>query len=175
ALPDAAGFRAAHLARPGADRGRLYASGPQGIAAAGLAARSLGRRRRGERHMSAPQPTSGNLPRADLPREGALQGEVHRFPVRVYYEDTDAAGIVYYANYLKFIERARTEMMRLYGVEHEKARQSGGTAFIVRRCEIEYIAPARLDDALVVETRLKEFGGASILLSQDVLRAGTRL
>ena len=125
--------------------------------------------------MSAPQPTSGNLPRADLPREGALQGEVHRFPVRVYYEDTDAAGIVYYANYLKFIERARTEMMRLYGVEHEKARQSGGTAFIVRRCEIEYIAPARLDDALVVETRLKELGGATILLSQDVLRDATLL
>jgi len=125
--------------------------------------------------MSAPQPTSGNLPRADLSREGALQGEVHRFPVRVYYEDTDAAGIVYYANYLKFIERARTEMMRLYGVEHEKARQSGGTAFIVRRCEIEYIAPARLDDALVVETRLKGLGGATILLSQDVLRDATLL
>ena len=110
------------------------------------------------------------LPRAHLPREGALRGEAHRFPIRVYYEDTDAAGIVYYANYLKFIERARTEMMRLYGVEHEKTRQSGGTAFIVRRCEIEYVAPARLDDELVVETRLKELGGATILLAQDVLR-----
>jgi acyl-CoA thioester hydrolase len=112
---------------------------------------------------------------ATLPREGVLAGDVHRFAVRVYYEDTDAAGIVYYANYLKFIERARTEMMRLYGVEHEKARQSGGTAFIVRRCEIEYIAPARLDDELVVETRLKELGGATILLSQDVLRDATLL
>jgi acyl-CoA thioester hydrolase len=110
-----------------------------------------------------------------LPREGALQGDVHRFPVRVYYEDTDAAGIVYYANYLKFIERARTQMMRLYGVEHEKARQSGGTAFIVRRCEIEYIVPARLDDEIVVETRLKELGGATIHLNQDVLRDGTLL
>jgi acyl-CoA thioester hydrolase len=112
---------------------------------------------------------------ANLPKEGALEGEVHRFPVRVYYEDTDAAGIVYYANYLKFIERARTEMMRLYGVEHERARQSGGTAFIVRRCAIDYIQPARLDDALVVETRLQELGGASIHLSQDVLRDGTLL
>jgi acyl-CoA thioester hydrolase len=118
---------------------------------------------------------------ADLPKEGALpragmlQGEVHRFPVRVYYEDTDAAGIVYYANYLKFIERARTEMMRLYGVEHERARQSGGTAFIVRRCAVDYIQPARLDDELVVETRLKELGGATIHLSQDVLRDGTLL
>ncbi|HEX4194058.1 MAG TPA: tol-pal system-associated acyl-CoA thioesterase [Stellaceae bacterium] len=118
---------------------------------------------------------NATLPRANLPKEGALQGEVHRFPVRVYYEDTDAAGIVYYANYLKFIERARTEMMRLYGVEHEKARQSGGTAFIVRRCEIDYIQPARLDDALVVETRLAELGGATIHLSQNVLRDGTLL
>jgi acyl-CoA thioester hydrolase len=107
---------------------------------------------------------------AGLPREGSLVGGVHRFPVRVYYEDTDAAGIVYYANYLKFIERARTEMMRLFGVEHEAARQTGGTAFIVRRAEIEYRAPARLDDELVVETRLKELGGATILLAQDVLR-----
>jgi acyl-CoA thioester hydrolase len=120
--------------------------------------------------MNAAAPMVGGLP-----REGAMEGEVHRFPVRVYYEDTDAAGIVYYANYLKFIERARTEMMRLYGVEHEKARRSGGTAFIVRRCAIEYIVPARLDDALVVETRLKELGGATIHLSQDVLRDGTLL
>jgi acyl-CoA thioester hydrolase len=120
-------------------------------------------------------PVSSKLPRADLPRQGALQGDVHRTPIRVYYEDTDAAGIVYYANYLKFIERARTEMMRLYGVEHEKTRQSGGTAFIVRRCEIEYVSPARLDDELVVETRVKELGGATILLSQDVLREGAML
>lgn len=110
-----------------------------------------------------------------LPREGALEGSVHRFPIRVYYEDTDAAGIVYYANYLKFVERARTEMMRLYGVEHEKTRREGGTAFIVRRAEIEYIAPARLDDELVVETRIQELGGATILLSQNVLRDGRAL
>jgi acyl-CoA thioester hydrolase len=112
---------------------------------------------------------------AALPREGSLQGGVHRFPIRVYYEDTDAAGIVYYANYLKFVERARTEMMRLYGVEHERERRSGGTAFIVRRAEIDYLAPARLDDELVVETRIKELGGASILLSQDVLRDDSML
>jgi acyl-CoA thioester hydrolase len=119
--------------------------------------------------------SAGSSVFSGLPRQGMLQGEVHRFPVRVYYEDTDAAGIVYYANYLKFLERARTEMMGLYGVAHEKARQSGGTVFIVRRCEIEYIVPARLDDELVVETRLKELGGATILLSQDVLREATLL
>lgn len=105
-----------------------------------------------------------------LPREGVLTEGVHRYPVRVYYEDTDAAGIVYYANYLKFIERARTEMMRLYGVEHEKARQSDGMAFIVRRAEIEFLVPARLDDELIVETRVQEIGGASIRLAQDVKR-----
>jgi acyl-CoA thioester hydrolase len=111
----------------------------------------------------------------DLPREGALAEGVHRFPIRVYYEDTDAAGIVYYANYLKFVERARTEMMRLFGVEHEAWRRSDGTAFIVRRAEIDYIAPARLDDALIVETRLAELGGASLRLTQDVTRDGSAL
>jgi acyl-CoA thioester hydrolase len=110
-----------------------------------------------------------------VPFEGALAAGVHRFPVRVYYEDTDAAGIVYYANYLKFAERARTEMMRLFGVEHETWRQTEGTAFIVRRVAIEYRAPARLDDLLVVETRVKETGGASILLDQDIKRDDTLL
>jgi acyl-CoA thioester hydrolase len=112
---------------------------------------------------------------AGLPPEGSLSAGVHRFPIRVYYEDTDAAGIVYYANYLKFVERARTEVMRLFGVEHERWRQVEGTAFIVRRAELEYLAPARLDDELVVETRIKELGGASILLDQDVKRDDTML
>ena len=119
--------------------------------------------------MSAAQTPSALL------RSGRLEGDVHRFPIRIYYEDTDAAGIVYYANYLKFIERARTEMMRLYGIEHERELQSGGVAFIVRRAEIDYLAPARLDDELVVETRLRELGGATILLGQDVLRDGAML
>ena len=110
-----------------------------------------------------------------LPRAGLLEGGVHRFPVRIYYEDTDAAGIVYYANYLKFVERARTEMMRLFGIEHEAGRQADGTAFIVRRAEIEYLASARLDDEIVIETRLREIGGASILLDQDVMRGPTLL
>jgi acyl-CoA thioester hydrolase len=110
-----------------------------------------------------------------LPREDMLPAGVHRFFLRVYYEDTDAAGIVYYANYLKFVERARTEMMRLYGVEHEKSRQSEGTAFIVRRAALEFLAPARLDDELTVETRITEIGGASILLAQDVKRGDALL
>lgn len=110
-----------------------------------------------------------------LPHEGALEGGVHRFFIRVYYEDTDAAGIVYYANYLKFIERARTEMMRLFGAEHEQWRRTEGIAFIVRRAALDYLAPARLDDQLIVETRVMEIGGASLLLAQDVKRGDTLL
>lgn len=99
----------------------------------------------------------------------------HSFPVRVYYEDTDAAGIVYYANYLKYAERARTEMMRGYGVAHAEMVERDGVMFAVRRCEIDYLRPARLDDLLDVETRLVEVGGATIDAEQIVRRAGDDL
>ena len=97
----------------------------------------------------------------------------HRFALRVYYEDTDAAGIVYYANYLKFAERARTEMLRSVGFEQEKLRRTDGRVFAVRRCSADYLAPARLDDELVVETRLVALGGASLAVEQ-VIRRGER-
>jgi acyl-CoA thioester hydrolase len=108
------------------------------------------------------------------PAQRASDGK-HRFALRVYYEDTDAAGIVYYANYLKFAERARTEMLRLVGFEQEALRRTDGRVFAVRRCSADYLAPARLDDELVVETRIKERGVATILLNQDVLRDGAML
>jgi acyl-CoA thioester hydrolase len=94
----------------------------------------------------------------------------HEFPVRVYYEDTDAAGLVYYANYLKFAERARTEMLRQHGTDHATMLKSTGLGFVVRRCEIDYIKPARLDDLLRVTTRVAAVGGATLDLDQDVLR-----
>jgi len=107
----------------------------------------------------------------ELPRAGAIADGVHRFPVRVYYEDTDAAGIVYYANYLKFAERARAEMIRGFRVAPDgAAREAEAHAFVVRRAEIEFEAPARLDDELVVETRIAETGAATVLLQQDVAR-----
>ena len=84
----------------------------------------------------------------------------HRFPVRVYYEDTDAAGVVYYANYLKFAERARTEMMRAAGADHAGLAAAHGVALTVRRCEIDYLRPARLDDLIEGETRILQGGGA---------------
>jgi acyl-CoA thioester hydrolase len=95
-------------------------------------------------------------------------GRIHRFPIRVYYEDTDAAGIVYYANYLKFAERGRTEMLRERGFEHRRIRAEQGLAFVVRRCVIDYHRPARLDDALWVETAIARIGRASLDLAQVI-------
>jgi acyl-CoA thioester hydrolase len=102
---------------------------------------------------------------------GAFDGSTHIFPLRVYYEDTDAAGIVYYANYLKFAERARTELMRLLGAEHRTMMASDGVSFAVRACAVDYLQPARLDDAIAVLTRVDRAGGASIGMTQTVVRA----
>ena len=88
----------------------------------------------------------------------------------MYYEDTDAAGIVYHANYLKFAERARTELLRLLDLDHVGLAREDGGAFAVRRCTIDYLAPARLDDLVEVRTRLLRLGGATIELSQRVCR-----
>ncbi|MCZ8080441.1 MAG: tol-pal system-associated acyl-CoA thioesterase [Fuscovulum sp.] len=97
------------------------------------------------------------------------------FDLRVYYEDTDLAGIVYYANYLRFIERARTEWVRGLGVDQGALKRDEGIVFAVRRVEADYLKPARFDDLLTVKTRLLELGGARIELEQEVLRAGERL
>ena len=94
----------------------------------------------------------------------------HSMPLRVYYEDTDAAGIVYYANYLKFAERGRTEMMRALGFAHSRIYAETGIAFTVRRLAADYRSPARLDDALTVATRIVEIGGATLLLDQQIRR-----
>jgi acyl-CoA thioester hydrolase len=110
-----------------------------------------------------------------LPRDGAIADGAYFFPVRVYYEDTDAAGLVYYANYLKFAERARTEMLRRLGVEQERLRAETGLVFVVRRCTADYLLPARLDDDLFVVTRLAALGGASLDLDQDVRRGDALL
>jgi acyl-CoA thioester hydrolase len=102
-------------------------------------------------------------------------GAEHRFPLRVYYEDTDAAGIVYYANYLKFAERARTEMLRSFGVGQRALRDEKGVAFAVRRCNVDYMAPAKLDDVLEVRTRITALRGAAIEAEQIVARDNDRL
>jgi acyl-CoA thioester hydrolase len=99
----------------------------------------------------------------------------HRFPVRVYWEDTDAGGIVYYANYLKFAERARTEMLRTLGVGQREMRETKGVAFAVRRCNVDYMAPAKLDDLLEVRTRITNLRGAAIEAEQIVARDNDQL
>ena len=99
----------------------------------------------------------------------------HSFKTRVYYEDTDLAGIVYYANYLKFIERARTEWVRERGVDQSRLKEGHGIVFAVRRIEADYLSPARFGDDLIVKTCLSSHSGARIELVQNVLRDGETL
>ena len=99
---------------------------------------------------------------------------MHRFPIRVYYEDTDLAGIVYYANYLKFIERARSEWLRELGVDQLRMKAEG-LVFAVRRIEADYLSPARFDDLLAVETVLSALSPARIVLDQRVVRGDKAL
>ncbi|MFV0335699.1 MAG: tol-pal system-associated acyl-CoA thioesterase [Tropicimonas sp.] len=98
----------------------------------------------------------------------------HIHELRVYYEDTDMAGIVYYANYLKFIERGRSEWIRAMGVDQNALRDDFGRVFAVRRVEADYLASARLDDVLRVETRLSELRGARFVMDQRIF-CGERL
>ncbi|MGC9419941.1 MAG: tol-pal system-associated acyl-CoA thioesterase [Rhodovulum sp.] len=99
----------------------------------------------------------------------------HRFQCRVYYEDTDLAGIVYYANYLKFIERARSEWVRGIGIDQNRLKADHGIVFAVRRVEAEYLSPARFDDLLEVETEVAQVTPARLVLDQRVMRGETVL
>ena len=99
----------------------------------------------------------------------------HTWPLRVYYEDTDAAGVVYYANYLKFAERARTEMLHQANIDQMRLRDEHGVVFAVRACNADYQKPARLGDEIVVETAVGKVGGASIALRQSVMKDGVNL
>ena len=90
---------------------------------------------------------------------------------RIYYEDTDAGGVVYYANYLKFFERARTEFLRVLGISQSDLATKENLVFVVRKCEIEYLTPARLDDLITVSVAIKEIRGASILMYQEIKKS----
>jgi acyl-CoA thioester hydrolase len=98
-----------------------------------------------------------------------------RFPVRVYWEDTDAGGVVFYANYLKFFERARTEWLRSAGVEQQQLRDETGAMFVVAEVQTRYVSSARLDDLLDVTVRIEEQGAASMVIAQQVWRGETLL
>ncbi len=106
-----------------------------------------------------------------LPATGMLVDNEFLFPIRVYYEDTDAGGIVYYANYLKFAERCRTEFIRTLGARQQDDLQSPEkTAWVVRHCEADYRSPAVLDDALVVSCRITNLGGVTVNMHQEIRR-----
>jgi acyl-CoA thioester hydrolase len=109
-----------------------------------------------------------------MPSRGeAFRDGVHLHPLRVYFEDTDAGGVVYYANYLKFAERARTEMLRDLGIDLAALAAVEGVAFAVSRCEVDYLAPARLDDELTVQTRIVKLLAATLEAEQIISRGAT--
>lgn len=116
------------------------------------------------------------------PHAAGTAPEDFTWPLRVYWEDTDAGGIVFYANYLKFMERGRTEWLRSRGVHQQALREQAGGVFVVSEAQLKYHRPARLDDELCVTTRLQQLGTASIIVAQqvllsapDALEAGTLL
>lgn len=107
-----------------------------------------------------------------MPDPGRLDGKVHLHGQRVYFDDTDAGGVVYHASYLRFAERARTEMMRLVGLDHPRMMAERGLVLAVRRAAVDYLRPARLDDLLVVRSEVTAVGGASLDFRQEVWRDG---
>lgn len=109
-------------------------------------------------------------PLRDRPYQGAFHGRTHRFALRVYFEDTDTAGVVYYANYLRFMERARSDMLRAVGIDQRAVLESGEGVYVVADLQIKYRASARLDDELVVVSCVLEVRSASCVIHQRVMR-----
>ncbi len=101
-----------------------------------------------------------------------MRGKTHLFPVRVYFEDTDLTGIVYHANYFRFMERARSDMIGLAGADQRSAQEAGEGVYVIAEASIRYRAPAKLDDELVVVTRLEALRAASLVIHQRVMRGG---
>jgi len=110
---------------------------------------------------------------------GEGESRHHRLPIRVYFEDTDAGGVVYHASYIRFCERGRTDLLRLLGTDARRMIDGSDShepaAFVVRRMNCDWLRPARMDDLLEVETRLKELGGASVTLIQTVYKGEQRV
>ena len=111
-----------------------------------------------------------DAPTPPAPPSGTFQGRLHLFPLRVYYEDTDVSGMVYHANYLRWFERARSDLLRLLGIEQRAAYEEGLGNYTVAEVSIRYFAPARLDDAVTIATTALELGAASVRLRQRALK-----
>jgi acyl-CoA thioester hydrolase len=114
-------------------------------------------------------------PQFPEPAGGRFDGPVHRFAVRVYFEDTDLSGVVYHANYLRWFERARSDMLRLLGIDQRAAQEAGEGAYAVADLAIRYLAPARLDDTVLIESRAEELRAASCRMHQRALCGATLL
>ncbi|HEY0445983.1 MAG TPA: YbgC/FadM family acyl-CoA thioesterase [Allosphingosinicella sp.] len=106
----------------------------------------------------------------DRPYVGGFRGNTHRFALRVYFEDTDVAGIVYYANYLRFMERARSDMLRAAGIDQRAALENGSGVYAVAEANIKYRGSAKLDDELVVLSEIREVRAAACVIHQRVMR-----
>ncbi|QDP19314.1 YbgC/FadM family acyl-CoA thioesterase [Sphingomonas xanthus] len=111
----------------------------------------------------------------DRPYQGGFVGGEHRFALTVYFEDTDTAGIVYYANYLKFMERARSDMLRAAGIDQRAAKEDGTGVYAVAEVAIRYLRPARLGDELLVVSTVDQVRAASVLIHQRVMRGAEQL
>ncbi len=101
---------------------------------------------------------------------GLIEGPLHRFAVRAYFEDTDLSGVVYHANYLRWFERARSDFVRLLGIDQRAVNEAGTGAFAVADLSIRYVAPARLDDGILIETLCTDLGAASCRMHQKAIR-----
>ena len=104
--------------------------------------------------------------------EAGFIGQEHHMPIRVYFEDTDFSGVVYHANYLRFMERARSEMLRAAGVDQRAAFDAGEGAYAVAELSIKYVSPARFDDELIVVSTIEQIRAASVVIHQRVMRGG---
>lgn len=108
-----------------------------------------------------------------LPHSGIMKEKIHHFPVRVYYEDTDVGGVVYYANYLKYMERARSEMLRILGIDQAimlDYNKFDDVGFVVSHAEVDFKKSAVFDDCLVVKTQIIKMGGASVTMRQEITK-----
>lgn len=109
------------------------------------------------------------------PQAGVIEGEVHRYPLRVFYEDTDAGGVVYHANYLRWFERARSDLLDVLGIDQRAALEAGTGLYTVAEANLRYLAPARLGDAVVIETWAETVGRVSATLRQTARCGAARL
>lgn len=120
--------------------------------------------------MKSPSQSVSGAASVVEPASGQFDGARHVFPLRVYYEDTDLSGIVYHANYLRFMERGRSDLLRCLGIDQRAAVEAGEGSYAVADITLRFASPAKLDDALVVETRVQDLKAASVTLAQSVWR-----